>query len=158
MGLRCLQDVEAVTDEVTGIQTAYGLNQGLQGIPMMTFENPLLQLGDDSSCTPISNLLRGQSANGPPDETKLEKLVQQDIYVTETVRIRWVRSLTLFMMMLFIFVEYFWSNGMVGVDSIRLLTVVELSLSCTCANTDDSASNPLPSTYTSGGFGEGANR
>jgi hypothetical protein len=52
--------------------------------------------------------------------------------------------------LLYNFVEYFWSNGMVGVDRVRLFTVVELSLSCTCANTDDSASNPLPSTPSEG--------
>jgi hypothetical protein len=49
-------------------------------------------------------------------------------------------------MVLYILLAYYWSNGMVGVDRVRILTPVELSLSCTCANTDDSASNPLPST------------
>ena len=44
---------------------------------MMTSENKILHLGDYSSFTPISNLPRGQSANGPPDDAKVEKLVKQ---------------------------------------------------------------------------------
>ena len=39
---------------------------------------------------------------------------------------------------------------MVVVERVRPLTAVELYLSCTCANTDDSASNPLPSTPSAG--------
>ena len=70
--------------------------QGLQYVtPRMTFENKVLQSGDYSSCTPISNLLRGRSAKGPPYEATVEKLVQQALYETEIDRTSWIRYLTL---------------------------------------------------------------
>jgi len=113
---------------------------------IMTFENKVLQSGDYSSCTPISNLLRGRSAKGPPYEATVEKLVQQAQYVTESDITSRARYFILFLTMLIIFLEYFCVNGMSSLDTFRPLTAVELYLSCACANTDDSASNPLPST------------
>ena len=41
-----------------------------------TFENTVLLTGDDSSCTPISIMLRGRSAKGPPEDALVEKIVQ----------------------------------------------------------------------------------
>ena len=46
-----------------------------------TFENTVLLTGDDSSCTPISIMLRGLSAKGPPEDALVEKIVQQVQYV-----------------------------------------------------------------------------
>ena len=122
------------------------VRKGLQyATSRMTFENTVLQIGDSSSCTPISNMLRGRSAKGPPDDASVEKIVQQVQYETVIDRISWIRHFTLFLMIMYIFLESFCSTGMVGVVRARPLTAVELYLSCACANTDDSASNPLPS-------------
>ncbi len=93
-----------------------------------------------------SNLLRGRSAKGPPYDATVENLVQQVQYVTERDMTSRIRYLTLFLMLMYIFLAYFWANSMAGVERVRPLTAVELYLSCTCANTDDSASNPLPPT------------
>ena len=90
-------------------------------------------------------MLRGRSAKGPPDDASVEKIVQQVQYETVIDRISWIRHFTLFLMIMYIFLESFCSTGMVGVVRARPLTAVELYLSCACANTDDSASNPLPS-------------
>jgi len=127
-------------------------------ISMMTFENTVLQSGDYSSCTPISNLLRGRSVKGPPYEATVEKIVQQVKYVTERDMTSRLRYLTVFLMLLHIFWAYFWSDGMVGVERDRPLTAVELYISCTCANTDDSACKQPSSFDFFGGLGEGAIR
>ena len=49
-----------------------------------------------------------------------------DINIEESATISRRRYLTLFFVMLYIFLEYFWSNGMVGVERVRPLTAVEL--------------------------------
>ena len=114
-----------------------GLQGGERGgIPSVALSQPNLTMLN----TDIENLKANDKSNQIDEYREVSRELGQFQYVNESDRINWLPHFTTFMIILAILSEYFWTNGMAGVDNIRLLTMVELSLSCRCANTTDSAS------------------
>jgi hypothetical protein len=98
-------------------------------------------------------MLRGLSAKGPPEDALVEKIVQQVQYVNEIDYVNHSYSLTkseitdakfdtgyylrtiLILIVLGMCLVDYRATRLIQNSEIRLLTLVELSLSCRCANT-----------------------